>query len=392
MQTLPRQRQSLFEADRLTMDDAIEMSLASLHAYGERYQHWTVAYSGGKDSSATATFVAWAVRSGQVPAPRSLTFMYADTRMEYPPLFATAMDLLAALRADGFDTRVVQPKPDHRFYVYVLGLGVPPPSNTFRWCTGHLKVEPMMAAVESIRESSGEKLLNITGVRMGESAARDQRIAISCSKNTGECGQGWFHVNPSEAVADTLAPLLHWRLCHVYDWLYFESERHGYPQVERIADVYGDGDVRTGCIACNLASRDEALRRLANQPKWAHLSALLELKPLYAELKMAKWRLRKGTPEVNADGNYAKNGQRMGPIIFEGRAYGLEKVLDIQARARVDLINEEELARIYELWEQGAWPQGWSGEEVGAAEMIDKITVVGKDLIVQPILREGSWE
>lgn len=384
------QRESLFESDRLTLDDSIALSLESLRAYGDRYPHWSVAYSGGKDSSATVTFVAWAIKSGQVTAPKSLTVLYADTRMEYPPLFATAMELLAALRADGFNARVVQPEMDARFYVYMLGLGVPPPTNRFRWCTPKLKVEPMMASLQDVRVASREKILSITGVRMGESAARDARIAVSCSRDTGECGQGWFQVTPNEAVADTLAPLLHWRLCHVYDWLYFEISRHGYPQVEEIADVYGDGDVRTGCIACNLASRDEALRRLARTEKWRRLEALLELKPLYAELKMAKWRLRKETPEVNADGSYAKNGQRMGPLTFEGRAYGLDQVLNIQYRAGVDLINAEEEARIRELWSMSAWPQGWSGEEVGAAQMIDLISVVGDELVVQPLLGYGA--
>lgn len=54
--------------------------------------------------------------------------------------------------------------------------------------------------------------------------------------------------------------------------------------------------------------------------------------------------------------------------------------------ADVDLINAEEESRIRALWAEGAWPQGWSGEEVGAAEMIDLISVVGGELVVQPML------
>src|SRR5690606_30469621 len=100
---------SLFDDQRLTLEGAIELSLASLREYGERYRHWSVAYSGGKDSSATVTFVAWAIQSGKVPAPESLTVLYADTRMEYPPLHATAMQLLERLRADGYDARAVMP-------------------------------------------------------------------------------------------------------------------------------------------------------------------------------------------------------------------------------------------------------------------------------------------
>ena len=122
-------QQSLFESQRLQIDDAIKLSIASLIEYGNRYRHWSVAYSGGKDSSATVTFVAWAIKSGRTPAPESLTILYADTRQEYPPLHATAMQLMAAMRRDGFNAQVVLPEMDNRFYVYMLGYGVPPPSN-----------------------------------------------------------------------------------------------------------------------------------------------------------------------------------------------------------------------------------------------------------------------
>ncbi len=40
---------SLFEADRLTMDDSLAMTADSLNAYGGAYDHWAIAYSGGKD-------------------------------------------------------------------------------------------------------------------------------------------------------------------------------------------------------------------------------------------------------------------------------------------------------------------------------------------------------
>lgn len=379
-------QESLFEDSRLRLDDAIELSLDSLTEYGRRYAHWAVAYSGGKDSSATVAFVAWAIRAGRVPPPQSLSVLYADTRMELPPLQQTAMRLLATLCDDGFDARVVLPKLDDRFYVYMLGYGVPPPSNTFRWCTAQLKVEPMLAALTGLRESAGQKILMLTGVRLGESAARDQRIALSCSRDSGECGQGWFQHATPEAVADTLAPLLHWRLCHVYDWLYFD-DRHGY-DVRTIAAVYGDDEVRTGCVGCNLASRDTALERLIRHPEWSHLSPLLELKPLYAELKQPRWRKRKAAPELRKDGRYSNNGQRMGPLTMAGRAYGLDRIRDIQKRAKdVDLINADEEARIREMWALNVWPQKWSDADIAADKPINLISSVnGYDLIEQALL------
>lgn len=376
---------SLFEGQRLHLQDSIDLSLVSLAEYGQRYDHWSVAYSGGKDSSATATFVAWAIKSGRVAPPKSLTVLYADTRQELPPLQKTSVELLATLRADGFNAQVVLPPLDRRFYVYMLGRGVPPPKNRFRWCTVALKVDPMMAALADLREKSG-KLLNLTGVRLGESAARDQRIAVSCSKDSGECGQGWFQVATPESVADTLAPLLHWRLCHVYDWLYFEQSAHGY-NVDPIAVIYGEDDVRTGCIGCNLVDKDTALLKLIKNSEWGHLKPLLELKPLFRELTKAKHRIRKSQPEIRKDGKISKNVQRLGPLTMAARAYGLERVLDIQTRARVDLINQEEEDRIREMWSLNTWPNGWGGDEVVGSQAIDALRLMSNgEIAKQPLL------
>jgi DNA sulfur modification protein DndC len=409
---------SLFEGHRLRLQDAIDLSLDSLREYGRRYTHWATAYSGGKDSSATTTFIAWAIREGLVDAPETWTVMLSDTRMELPPLISSAMTLIDRLRADGVDAKVVMPEMDDRFFVYMFGRGVPPPKNRFRWCTPQLKIYPMQFALEDKAVSLGmgeiqpttknrygrqyvgngdDKLLMLTGVRLGESAARDQRIAISCSKDSGECGQGWFQVATPESLADTLAPLLHWRLCHVFDWLYFETARHGYPEVIGIADVYGDDEVRTGCVGCNLASRDTALERLLKKhpDKWGHLTPLMELKPLYKELKKARYRKRKSEPELRKDGAFSKNVQRLGPLTMEAREFGLNTVLDIQRRVNdaadgrpgIDLINAEEEARIRELWALNTWPNGWDGTELVGDIPLDAIRITdGGDLVTQPLL------
>ena len=79
---------SLWESDRLTLSDSLAMTSASLAAYGERYRHWAIAFSGGKDSSTAVTVVAHLLAAGDVPRPESLTVLYADTRMELPPLQA----------------------------------------------------------------------------------------------------------------------------------------------------------------------------------------------------------------------------------------------------------------------------------------------------------------
>jgi DNA sulfur modification protein DndC len=391
--------QSLFESDRMSMQDSIDLSVASLSAYAPRYRHWAIAYSGGKDSSATVTFVVNAIEQRLVPRPESLTVLLADTRMEMPPLWNAAMNTMEALRGRGVDARVVLPALDDRFFVYMFGRGVPPPKNRFRWCTAQIKIEPMLAALADLRARAGEKLLMLTGVRLGESAARDARIITSCSRDGAECGQGWFQEATPEAIADTLAPLLHWRVCHVWDWLMWFAPADGFATAQ-VAKVYGvdesqESNARTGCIGCALASQDHALRAVIKTPGWEYLAPLLRLKPLYGELSFEhRHRLRKAEAEYRKDGSMAMNPQRVGPLTMEAREYGLSVVLGVQAeiniaaralnRPEISLINDEEEARIRELIAAGTWPRGWDGTEAPGDAVIDRIYRDGSILPVLP--------
>lgn len=377
------------------MSDSIAQTVISLNAFGAGHRHWAIGFSGGKDSGTVASLVPHLIRTGKVPRPETLTVLYADTRMELPPLRVAADEMLVTLRGMGIRVQVVLPPMEDRFMVYMLGRGVPPPSNTFRWCTPMLKVDPMVDALRSLREATGEKVLMITGVRVGESAARDGRIALSCGKNGAECGQGWFQETTPKAVADTLAPILHWRVCHVWQWLRDYAPNLGFP-TGLIAESYGGDEAeevnaRTGCVGCNLASRDLALETIIRNPKWAHLSALLELRQIYAELKKPWNRLRKDGTERRKDGVMVQNPNRMGPLTFSAREWGLSQIQRIQAAARVDLINAEEEAAIRGMIAAETWPNGWDGTEpVADTPMHETIS----DGVTQPVflgmLREAT--
>lgn len=394
--------QNLFEGARMTLDQATDLTAQSLCAYGERYHHWAIAFSGGKDSTATVTAVAELIAQERVPRPKSLTVLYADTRMELPPLRIAALEIMKILALRDIETHVVLPEMDDRFFVYMFGRGVPPPKNRFRWCTSQIKVEPMIGALKSLREEAGEKLLMITGVRLGESAARDQRIAMSCSRDGAECGQGWFQQSTPESVADTLAPLLHWRVCHVSDWLEFFAPEAGYPTLD-VLNVYHVGEEgspieiagRTGCVGCNLASNDYTLDRVLKRERWAYLAPFKRLRPLYQELTKPRWRLRKGL-ETKADGSLVANPGRLGPLTMDGRRLGLRTVLaiqdeinleaKIQGRPEPSLINDEELDRIRELIEANTWPNRWTGEEEIGDVWTDRVMRDGSVQAILPAL------
>lgn len=384
-----KRQETLWESDRITLEDSLKLTAQSLNTYGEKYDHWAIAFSGGKDSSATVAATIHLIETGKVKAPKSLTVLRSDTRMELPPLDICARRIMDQVAERGYKSVPVMPVMDDRFFVYVLGRGVPPPSNTFRWCTGQLKVEPMVAALKDLRDKHGHKFLMLTGVRVGESAARDDRIAMSCGKNNSECGQGWFQEAMPNAVSDTLAPLLHWRLCHVWDWLTLYEPDHKF-STRLIAAVYGQDEnlethARTGCVACNLASRDFALSEIIQRPEWRCYSPLMELRAIYAELKRPKNRLRKDGTESRKDGSLVTNPCRMGPLTFDARWWGLAAVKDIQDRAGVDLINDEEEQRIVDLINTKTWPRGWDGTEMLASAPFANVNPDGG---VQPIMKE----
>lgn len=382
---------------RMLHEEAVELTLASFRAYWGRHDHYAVAWSGGKDSTATLTVLIHLIDSGQLPQPERLFVFYADTRQELPPLQQASEQIMEMLRRRNWIEFIVVRAPiDKRFMVYILGRGVPPPNNnTLRWCTRQIKVDPMSAALaDAIANLPGSALM-ITGVREGESAQRDDRITMSCSKDGAECGQGWYQLELPNAKGikgrlSTLAPILHWRVCIVWDWLKVyapQPEFGGWP-TQILADAYGGDDAqeinaRTGCVGCPLASRDVALEAVIALPQWAHLSPLLELKPLYRWMRKPAQRLRKSGAERLKDGSIAKNPQRMGPLTLKARREALERILDIQRRARVDLINDEEEARIRELISAGTFPDKWDGDEPIATAWLDRIN---QDGTVEPIL------
>jgi DNA sulfur modification protein DndC len=375
------QSNTLFDGDRMTLDQAVQLTAESLCAYAARYRHWAIAFSGGKDSSAALTVALHLIETERVPRPASLSVLNSDTRLELTPLQICAESIMASVRKKGWTATTVLPDLDDRFFVYMLGRGIPPPKNRFRWCTSQLKIEPMIASLKEANERAGEKMLMLTGVRLGESAARDDRIALSCSRDGAECGQGWFQTSTPNSVADTLAPIVHWRICHVWDWLTEHAPRFGFPTTRFIADAYGgqndmqaliDTNARTGCICCPLVEHDTALERLISTPHWAYLAPLLRLRELWAELRLFRNRLQKNG-ERKKDGTLSANPMRKGPLTMEARKMAVRFVLGIQddvnvearrqGRPEVVLINDEELARIRELIESNLWPDGWSGEE-----------------------------
>lgn len=383
---------------RLQMNESIELTIQSLLAYGPKYKHWCMAWSGGKDSTTLVTLIVWLIKSGRLQSPLTLTVMYADTRLELTPLYFAAKQIIDELYEIGIEVKIVTAALDKRFMTYILGRGIPPPNNnTFRWCTRQIKIDPMKHELEKLFKEKGEKVLMLTGVRQGESAIRDQRIVMSCGKDGAECGQGWYQETMPENICDTLAPILHWRVCHVWEWLkhWAPLPEYGDFSTSLIADAYGGDEAeeinaRTGCIACPLASKDTALENLVKRETWGYLLPLRKLKPIWRELRLKQNRLRK----TGLDQNNEKNKQRLGPITIQARKKSYNKIIKIQndinkvaikeGKPTVTLLNKQERNLIISLWKVKRWPNRWDGSEPTGDILMD---TVFRDGSIQPIIK-----
>ncbi len=171
---------------------------------------------------------------------------------------------------------------------------------------------------------------------------------------------------------------------------------HGF-STALIAESYGGDEAeeinaRTGCVGCNLASKDVALDTILKLPQWAYLAPLKRLRPLYHELMKPQYRVRK-VGELKKNGELSSNPMRMGPYHMDARRYGLSQVLGIQkdvnaaacnlGRPVIDLINDEEHARILELIAANTWPDRWTGEEIRADVLVSQVIAEG---VIQPLL------
>jgi DNA sulfur modification protein DndC len=377
---------NLFGVKRIDFNEQIRLTCESINAYGQFHHHWAIAWSMGKDSTTLLTLLVQLMETGQIMRPKTLTVLRADTRLELPPLWIASEQIIEKLSTMKIEVRTVMAGLDKRFMVYILGFGVPPPSNTFRWCTGMIKIEPMEAALQDLYNETGEKILMLTGVRQGESAIRDGKIHMSCAKGDAECGQGWYQTGLDSDLCSTLAPLLHWRVCSVWDWLkiFAPSKTYGQWPTAILADAYGGDEAeeiaaRTGCIGCPLVEKEKSLTEVLKIAQWKFLTPLLELKPIYREMRLPKYRHRKSGGELKKDGTLGKNQQRLGPLTLESRLYFLDKILDIQNRInsgsqteKLFLINQEEESRIRELIANKTFPNKWTGEEITGDIILDK--------------------
>lgn len=181
---------------------------------------WVVAYSGGKDSTATLQLVLETLAELPAQASRGLHVVASDTRVESPNISAYVLASLARIRehAGGsgvpVHTHLVTPEADSGFWVNLIGRGYPPPTRWFRWCTSKMKIKPVRATIQRIADEFGQgSVLLLLGSRRAESTHRGRRMDAREKSSRG--------LNPHHEIPNALvlAPIAHWTNDQVWECL-----------------------------------------------------------------------------------------------------------------------------------------------------------------------------
>ena len=314
--------------------------LGELAAAGRR--NWVVAFSGGKDSTTlliltTEFLLKTGAREIQVDV------LYADTRLEIPPLYQSAIAVLAYLGAIAERRRLsvrihhVASPLTESFWTLLLGRGYPVPGPRFRWCTDRLKVKPMTRKLKELSSDSHEPVL-LVAVRRGESSARDGRLNVTCGRG-GECGQGAL---VQFGRMTTSLPILKWPTCKVWDFLAVQAPEWGWP-TQALCGLYGfDERVRFGCWVCTLVKEDRAIAAAIESGN-GNVNELRELAAFREKLVARSRDIRNRVQRPDG---------RPGKLTLAARERLFSELLELQAKVGLALISPAESTYIRALWRQ----------------------------------------
>lgn len=349
---------------------------------------WICCYSGGKDSTSLVTWIEWLRRSGMVKAATPRLVM-SDTGVEYPFLRGIADRIMATLAMTGWQCEVVYPKIHERLYNRIFGIGntpVHPGGRKMRWCTRATKINPM----NRFRKGISEGILQLSGVRWGESDNRDAKLSAGGCAAGGECGLP----DPGEGV---YGPIIAWKVCKVIEWLngdagdeVNETMADLLPMMQELVGVYEvrmgqEGmfgipakvtSLRFGCVGCPAITEEKITRSRQGRehPQWVHLRRIhselwpalylrknrcVRVKTRPVKTRPVKTRLEDWSPQIG-----------YGPIRMEARKKYFAVLLEIQEASGVTLVTPEDIAFIHDCWARKVYPRGWSE----ADELVQPIT------------------
>ena len=358
---------------------------------------WIIGFSGGKDSTCMAQLV-WNALSELEPEKlqKHVYIISSDTLVESPKIVSRITSTLEKMEDAAktskipISTNLLRPKISDTFWVSLLGLGYPAPTNLFRWCTDRLKIRNADRFIEEKVSEYGEAIV-LLGTRKDESGSRQQLMSLyeiegSRLSRHSKFAQTYVYTPLRDFITEDVWNYL---LQNKNPWgdnnrdlsaLYREASASECPLVVDTSTPSCGGG-RFGCWTCTVVDRDKSmdsfmeggedwleplidlrteLKHTQTPEKDLNDDDSPEIRALCRE-KVREKKRRHGRVELFSDGT---DQYTPGPYTMDFCKQFLEKLLKAQMRVRkegpdpkMNLILNEEIHEIQRIWrmERGDW-------------------------------------
>ena len=343
----------------------IKRALRQLYIDDER--PWLVGFSGGKDSTMLASLIIEVVAGiPEKQRKKPVAILCTDTRVEIPAIVETVEATLARIHKFSqqenlnIDVNLLKPPPEQSFWVNIIGRGYPPPNRTFRWCTQRLKIDPVTVFVHKKMGHWGEAILHL-GARRAESSTRAQAMAGRETRNGlnrhPDLPRVWVsnpieHLSTEEVWAYLLQKPNPWGNDNRALYKLYSNASNGECPIQIDTSTPSCGNSRFGCWTCTVVERDKASEGLlaSGDDRMEDLISFRETLLEFQDPKNGKRDMRR------------KNGaEGPGPLHIEARRDLLTRLLKLQEDTGLNLISEDELLLIQQLWKSARRPDDGGG-------------------------------
>jgi len=347
------------------MDSKIRFAIDVIkdeYAYGNPCP-WIIGFSGGKDSTSMLQLVWIAMqelRDSGIELNRRVIISSNDTMVENPVITSMLEKAIAGINQAAIEQSMpiechtTKPRLLERYWVKVIGNGYPIPSQSFRWCTDRLKIQPTSKLVKELIGEYGDAVLLI-GTRLSESKTREKSM-----RRNSKLGKR-LNSHPSHIGLQVFSPIAHLDIEHIWQiirtmpcpWggnedlfsIYVDASADDYecPTVVTDKAHKSCGQSRFGCWVCPVVKKDKSMTSLVNNGR-EELRPLLDLRDqLVAERQSKEFRM----PQ-RLNGQDAVN--EMGPYTIEYRADILRRLFIAERKTGLRLIDTQELIAIGVIW------------------------------------------
>ncbi len=342
---------------------------------------WIIGFSGGKDSTTILSLIYYALlQFSKEQLTKPIYVVSSDTLVETPVVVDMILSVIDTINNQAkkdslpITAHTVQPKPDQTFWVNLLGRGYPAPTQSFRWCTERMKIDPVSDFIIKKAAAFGEVIV-VLGSRSQESSSRAQVIANHQIKGS------ILSRHNSLPNAFTYMPIASWSADEVWEYLMsapcpwsgsnqelfdlYKGSNAGECPLVIDTSTPSCGNSRFGCWTCTVVSKDKAIEGLIESgASWMqpilefrnelHFSTLPENKPTYRNHKRRTGKVSYMRGDITDDENTQKK-HIPGPYWMSVRQSWLKKLLTIEKEIRdsgrdIDLIQRDELHQIRQLW------------------------------------------